>query len=572
MNKRNGYLLMAVLLIAVVTLIPFLGLTEFSTKGEPREAVVALSMLQQDNWILPVNNGFDIPYKPPFFHWCIAALSLPQGYVSEFTSRLPSALALIAMLVSGFAFFAQRKNSDVSFVAALLTLTAFEVHRAGINCRVDMVLTAFIVGALYLLYRWWERGSRNLPWLAILCMSGATLTKGPVGIILPCMVMFVFMLTERERLLRLVPKFAAMALLSLVLPAAWYYAAYLQGGTLFLDLVAEENFGRFLGKMSYESHNNPAVYNVLMVIAGWAPWTLMLAASLFVLPWKRMSGSALMTKIRTAEPLQKFIWLSFILIFVFYCIPKSKRGVYLLPCYPFMAMLIAEYMVWLVKRSTASVKFYIGFLTTVGLLLTGIFVANHMGAIPDSIFHGRHAWENRNILHALSAPMNIGEILLALFPFIASVAGILMLTRKSLNAVPYSPVLLSCLMTLLLFAGFDGFYQPRVMNTKSLKPFAMEINRRYAREPLFAFTGLNTPGGNMLHFFGADFYLNDRIRQFDVDKPEKGILLINAASKENFHKVFTDQYKLTELSRTRHRMTEFRDTIYIYRFSRCPTK
>ena len=66
------------------------------------------------------------------------------------------------------------------------------------NCRVDMVNSALMVGAMYLLYRWWERGKHQLPWLAILCMSGATLTKGPVGIILPCFVMGVFMLTQRE--------------------------------------------------------------------------------------------------------------------------------------------------------------------------------------------------------------------------------------------------------------------------------------------------------------------------------------------------------------------------------------
>ena len=54
-------------LICVVTLLPFLGLTDFHTKGEPREAVVAYSMLETGNWILPVNNGGDIAYKPPFF-------------------------------------------------------------------------------------------------------------------------------------------------------------------------------------------------------------------------------------------------------------------------------------------------------------------------------------------------------------------------------------------------------------------------------------------------------------------------------------------------------------------------
>ena len=38
-------------LICVVTLLPFLGLTDFHTKGEPREAVVAYSMLETGNWL-----------------------------------------------------------------------------------------------------------------------------------------------------------------------------------------------------------------------------------------------------------------------------------------------------------------------------------------------------------------------------------------------------------------------------------------------------------------------------------------------------------------------------------------
>ena len=67
--------LLIVLIVAMLMLLPFLGLSDFNTKGEPREAVVALSMLKDGNWILPVNNGMDIPYKPPFFHYCIAMLS-----------------------------------------------------------------------------------------------------------------------------------------------------------------------------------------------------------------------------------------------------------------------------------------------------------------------------------------------------------------------------------------------------------------------------------------------------------------------------------------------------------------
>ena len=241
MNIKYNKALWLIIILAIVMMIPFLGLTDFNTKGEPREAVVAYTMLEHGNWILPINNGGDIPYKPPFFHWCIAFFSLFIGHVNEYTSRLPSAVSLVLMTVGGFVFYAKRKNAQTSLIAAILTLTAFEVHRAGMNCRVDMVNTAFMVGAMYLLYRWWEKGKHQLPWLAILCMSGATLTKGPVGIILPCFVMGVFMLTQRENFWGIVWRMALTALLSLVIPFCWYYAAYLQGGDEFLRLVKEEN-------------------------------------------------------------------------------------------------------------------------------------------------------------------------------------------------------------------------------------------------------------------------------------------------------------------------------------------
>ena len=54
-------------LLSVLVILPFLGETIFYSKGEPREAIVAFSMLESGNWILPVNYGTDIAYKPPSF-------------------------------------------------------------------------------------------------------------------------------------------------------------------------------------------------------------------------------------------------------------------------------------------------------------------------------------------------------------------------------------------------------------------------------------------------------------------------------------------------------------------------
>lgn len=590
-DKSLRFVFWTVIIISAITLLPFLGNTDFTTKGEPREAVVAVSMLNQHNWILPINNGFDIPYKPPFFQWCIAALSMIAGHVSEFTSRLPSALSLIVMLCVGALFYAKRKNNTIGLLSAMLALTAFEVHRAGTNCRVDMVLTMFIVCALYALYEWWERGCRRLPWIAVLCMSGATLTKGPVGMVLPCFVMFVFMLFTAWQqgklcgriIWKTTYKLFLSAVLASVLPLFWYWAAYRQGGDQFMALVMDENVGRFLGKMKAVTHANPWHYNFLMLIAGWLPWTLPLLLSLFVLPWRKFANSftkgestgkvtlksRIMAAMRKADAVQVFTWLSFLLILFFYCIPKSKRGVYLLPCYPFMAVLIVEYMAWLVKRSLFPIRFYIGFLSIVGFILTVALVILRAGLVPDSIFHGKHAWENIQMLHALSdGSMSLGDILMALMPLLAACLGLMTLMRRRSCFVTSHPVFASTVMTLLVFMAFDGYYKPTVVGCQSLRPVAMQVEQAAKGEPVFALTTINKRevGDDVLRLYGIDFYLGDNVRQLDVDRPRKGVVVVPAQCKSLLSEPFAKQYSFKEIMRTEHRASCFKDTIYVYRF------
>ena len=560
MNNNYNKAFTIVCVIAVMLTVPFLGLTDFYSKGEPREAVVAYTMVEHGNWILPINNGGDIPYKPPFFHWCIALFSLLQGHVSEFTSRLPSALALVAMSVGGFVFFAKRKNANMALLATLLSLTAFEVHRAGINCRVDMVNTAFMVGALFLMFRWWERGKHTMPWLAILCMSGATLTKGPVGMLLPCAVMGVFMLTQRESLWSTVWRLGLTALLSLVLPLCWYYAAYLQGGDEFLRLVKEENIDRLLGKMAYESHENPFWYNFLTLITGWLPYTLLFVFSLFVLPWKRFSKSGFMQSVRRAEPMQVFVWLAFGLILFFYCIPKSKRSVYLLPCYPFMAWLMAQYVVWLVANRLSAVKAYAWLMGVLGVVLSVAFVVLKTGVVPDTLFHGKHAADNIAMLHALeSISVSPSHLLFALLPAAVGVATIMTLLKKDDN-LRNRAVWLSLSVVVTLFLALDSTFQPAVLNTKADKPLAPQIEQRFDMTKMYSY--MSSP---MLHFFSLNFYLGDRIQQFEKVKPEDGVLMIPEDDVEDFKKTVGRGYCLQRVWQIR-RAVEEKHEVGFYKF------
>ena len=557
MNIKYNKALWLITILAIVMLIPFLGLSDFNTKGEPREAVVAYTMLEHGNWILPINNGGDIPYKPPFFHWCIAFFSLFIGYVNEFTSRLPSAVSLVLMTIGGFVFYAKRKDTQISLIAAILTLTAFEVHRAGINCRVDMVNTAFMVGAMYLLYRWWEKGKHQLPWLAILCMSGATLTKGPVGIILPCFVMGVFMLTQRENFWGIVWRMALTALLSLIIPFCWYYAAYLQGGDEFLRLVKEENIDRFMGKMAYESHENPAWYNLLTLVMGWAPYTLLLLFSLFILPWKKFSKTRFLENAKKATPLQVFTWLAFLLVLFFYCIPKSKRSVYLLPCYPFMAYLIAEYIVWMMKEKMGAIKVYAGVIASLAVILVIATLVIRAGGIPDTIFHGKHAADNIAMLHAIGESTH-GILFYVCYMFL--IIGAYHIFKALKKKETSQMMKYTLVMIIAIFITLDSTLQPAVLNTKADKHLAPVIEKKFDTGKLYSYMSIE-----MMHFFSLNFYLGDKIQQFDKVLPQDGVLMIPEGDMPDFKEKFGRDYTLQKVWEVK-RLVECRHPVGFYRF------
>ena len=563
MSSRFSLFLL-LLIISSLTIVPYLGLTNFHTKGEPREAIVAVSMLQNDNWILPVNNGSDIAYKPPFFHWCIAALSLPTGEVTEFTSRLPSALAVIVMSSMCFLFFAKRSRNDLAFLASLLLLSGFEVHRAAMASRVDMVLTCFIVLALLQLYRWWEHHLRGIPVWAVLFMSIATLTKGPVGIILPCAVIGVFLLLQKVSLWRTIYKVLPLALLACILPLLWYFAAYQQGGDTFLQLVLEENFGRFLGKMSYESHEQPVIYYFYITLAGWLPWSLLVIMSLFVLKYKRPHGTVktywerFKAYITHMDRMRLFSLLAIVIIFVFYCIPKSKRSVYILPIYPFIAYFLAEYMLYLLKQRPKVWRIFsitiasVGTLLLIVLILVKSGVGEHYRAIlPDDLGY---------YMTALAESWNIVSIISGIF-IIFLIYDIYKSKRYLTynNRYVYSVVALFFGIQLML----DASTLPVILNAKSMKPFADKVVAEVPEGKIYSYVSVP-----MLHFFIINFYTQDRVVEFEKENPEAGYLLVGERDFQYIQEKYGRQYDFNPVMRSDRKGNDVKDFVLLLDFQK----
>jgi len=389
-------------------------------------------------------------------------------------------------------------------------------------------------------------------------MSLGTLTKGPVAIILPCFVTGVFLLIRGMGFWRAFFKLFLIALVSLIIPAIWYMAAYQQGGNDFLHLIKEENIDRFTGKMSYESHYNPWTYNVVTIISGFIPWTLLLLISLFGLHFKRPEGKIavwfkmIWTKIKTMNPMRLYSLLAIVLIFVFYCVPKSKRSVYLLPIYPFLAYYIAEYVTFLFKKRPKVWMAYGHILGGISLLLFAAFLSVKAGLVPDSIFHGKHAAENISYLQALGAIHSPWAWLVVIA---LPLGSILWWMKKERN--------LLWIMILLIFLSLDSVFQPAILNAKSDLPIARRIEKIVPQGSIDSYVGID-----MLHFFTINFYAGNRIRVFNDKTASRGYLLIGEKDAETFLPLHEGNFRFMLCYESNKRSCDTKQIVRLYRYER----
>lgn len=565
--------------IAIIALLPFLGETPFNTKGEPREAVVALSMLQTGDWISPINNGVDIAYKPPFFHWCVALCSVFIGKVTEFTSRFPSAIATIVMVLIMYRCMTKNKIDErLAFITGAITLTAFEVHRAAMACRVDMVLSSLTVVAILLFQRWHTTRKNVLLPIIVILLSGAFLTKGPVGALLPCVVMGAYMLLRGERLFKAIAISMAFILAASILPLAWYYAAYRERGDEFLYLVYEENVLRLLGKMAYSSHEAPAIYNVGTMLSGFLPYTLFVVAALFMIRYRLPHFGSTTSiagrlqrciyrqweKLKSMSDYDLLALLAAVIIFVFYCIPKSKRSVYLLPVYPFAAYYISKLMIWMASERHKVAEGFGWLLVTLAILVPATSALLMAGTLPTSVFHGKHAAENAAYIGSFVD----GAWGVAFFFAVLATAFAVWLFLKRRNRSPYWLCGSMTVLVVALNISLDGVVLPRILGVKSDYKTASEIARLVPpEEKIWDYRHDWKPGErSRMHQFTINFYIGDRIVPLDFNKPKAGYMIMGDDDYLPFVKKYP-HYRLEKVRTFRHKSCDDKRFLTLYTFS-----
>jgi 4-amino-4-deoxy-L-arabinose transferase-like glycosyltransferase len=336
-----------ILALSAALTVPWLE-RPFHTRGEPREALVAQAMLETGDWISPPAYDGAVPSKPPFTHWLMALVGLTRGGLDEFSARLPAALAVIGFGVAFLIFLHRRIGIERALGVSVVLLAASEWFRSASTCRVDTVLAVSMSGGLLALYGWWERKLRGVPWLAIGLISCATLTKGPVGFVLPLGIFGLFAWMHvgfaRRQALTLAFRVGALAVPIVAIASGWYLLGYIKRGDPFIEKVLYENFDRFTSSMQDEPHKHSVFYLVGMLLIGLLPWSVCLLSGS---SWR--GARALFNRVAFADwwrgqpPLYRFAYLASACVLVFFCIPSSKRSVYLLPLYPFVAILVERW-------------------------------------------------------------------------------------------------------------------------------------------------------------------------------------------------------------------------------------
>ncbi len=331
------YLLLALTLCLTCTL----GATTFHTRGEAREAVIVQSMYSTGNYLLPSGYNNSVPSKPPLFHWLATYISNIFGGLSTLSIRMPSvifALLAICLFVMGSKSLL---SSQEQTLFLLFLAFSFEWLRASVSARVDMVHASSLACGLLCLYHAYKSEKTRYWLFSVIFITLATLAKGPVGIAIPALVLTAWLLLEYSKQ-NFISKFFKLSFVlssSLLCASIWYYLAYLKSPNEFYERVWYENFSRFTDTMADKPHNHSVFYLIGMFFLGTLPWSF-----IFLLKIQKFPKSPKQCRIfwQNSELLQKFSILTIIIVLAFYSIPGSKRSVYLLVCYPFLALLAAK--------------------------------------------------------------------------------------------------------------------------------------------------------------------------------------------------------------------------------------
>lgn len=344
---------------------------DLDRRDQARQALCVLDVFQTGSFLLPRETE-TYSTKPPLYTWVSWVFARAEGAVTEDNVRYASALALLAVTLIVFRLGSGLGGPRLGIGAAFCLLANWHTGALGAAARTDMMLCAFLMGALVCYARAVAGGiarRRGWLWAMWICMGLGMLAKGPVALVLPLLAFTVDLGVRRRwrdwRGLMWWPGLPAAVGIFLL----WFVPASLCGGRDFLQATAgRELVDRLTGAGSKAR------------LLG-APTYYLPREAYYLLPWTLVSATALFDAWRARRMPTLVAWAAVTLAF-FSLIPAGKRIDYVYPMVPALSVLTAAHVLGLGRGARTA-------LLLSGVILVVLGAAAAVGGLaPEALANG----------------------------------------------------------------------------------------------------------------------------------------------------------------------------------------
>ncbi len=367
--EKDSLLILACVII--FTLFFGIGGVPLLDPDEPVYAETAREMLQTGDFLSPRIFGEYWYDKPPMYYWLVAAAFKVFG-CSEFAARFPA--ALMGALTAFMLYFSVTKlfNERAGFWSSLILTSCIQFFYLSKAAVTDTSLLFFMTGALLSFLH-------KKYWLMYVCMGLATLVKGPIGIVFPGIIIFLYLLFMGQ--LREIFRMHVLRglLVYLLVAGPWYYLMYTVHGIEFINtFLGFHNVTRF----TTPEHASRVTfwYYFPVVILGLFPWTGLLVQSI-----KASISDSRIDDMR----LLVFMHVWWVFVFIFFTVCKTKLVSYILPMFPALAIIIGWNISRMIQKMRHNTTFY-SWIAGSGILFLLLGIGWIVGGqqLPELVFGG----------------------------------------------------------------------------------------------------------------------------------------------------------------------------------------
>ena len=367
-------------LLAALLFFFALGNHQLQGSTEARVAGIAMEMHLDNDWVTPRLFGEAFLEKPPLSLWLDAGAMRVFG-VSPWAVRLASAVAGLfsVMLLYGMLRRFERPKR-VAWTAGILlaTMASYWSNVRGVG--EDALLALGVTAALLAFFQAQRLPTQGNSLLFVVGIAIATLSKGVLGLAMPGVVIFAYLLADNliDRRLKIRDwlRPGVLTAVGLIPLLIWLVVLYQHGGAQAVrEVLLTNSVGRFSGSFVEAGHYEPFYYYLAKLPQAFLPWNILVYLGLWHFRKELKANRYLL-----------FFSLWIVAQFVMLTLASSKRTVYLMSMTPAAAVIAAEYALALFERLKAyqSANRFVGWVArrrqALGFGVLAVVIAGYLGA------------------------------------------------------------------------------------------------------------------------------------------------------------------------------------------------